>query len=181
MIIKTQITSDKNVLNFFPENKITEGTSLEVIDAKSIRKSPLAEQLFDIGEIKSIIITPDMIAVTKEENAVWEELKPQILAEIMDFISTGKKAVLENFEKSVEVIIAQIEGLINARIKPAIKSDGGDIEFKGFEEGVVYVELKGNCIGCAYAMITLKDGVEKLLKTYIPEVKEVRSIDKETD
>ena len=121
-----------------------------------------------------------MLSITKEENISWEDLKPQILAELMDFISTGEKAVIENVEhiKQDEEIINEILGLINARIKPALKQDGGDVVFKKFEKGIVYVELQGNCKGCPYALVTLKEGIEKILKFYIPEVKAVENFDK---
>ncbi len=174
MLIETQNTPDSNVINFFPEEKVMRAGSAEFIDAKSLRKSPLAEAIFDLGGIKSVFLTADMISVTKEDNATWDDLKPQILAEIMDFFATGEQAVVEkSTNRSQEEIIKEITSLINARIRPAIKQDGGDIEFKSFENGVVYVELQGNCKGCPYALVTLKEGVEKILKTYIPEVKSV--------
>lgn len=174
MIIETQNTPDINVINFFPSEKILKTGSAEFVDAKSLRKSPLAEKIFDIGGIVSIFITPDMISVTKEENADWEDLKHQIMAEIMDNFSIGEEAVIpQNTSPDDQETIKQILGLINARIRPALKQDGGDISFIKYENGIVYVELQGNCAGCPYAAITLKEGVEKLLKTYIPQVKSV--------
>lgn len=89
MIIETQTTPEADVLNFFPPVQILNAGSAEFVDAKSIRKSPLAEQLFDLGGIASIFITSDMISITKESSASWDELKPQILAEIMDYLATG--------------------------------------------------------------------------------------------
>lgn len=177
MIIETQQTPDLNVLNFFPPRQIIKMGTAEFVDSKSVRKSPLAEAIFDIGGIVSIFITCDMLSVTKEEKASWEDLKPQILAEIMDYLSTGAEAVTETAEDSAseDEIIKQIKGLIDARIRPAVKQDGGDIVFKSFENGIVYVEMRGNCAGCPYAMVTLKEGVEKVLKTYIPAVKAVKN------
>lgn len=181
MLIETQQTPDINVINFFPPQPILKNGNAEFVDAKSLRKSPLAETLFDLGGIKSIFITSDMISVTKEDNASWEDLKPQILAEIMDFLSTGEDMVLApaSSERTEEEVINEIKGLINARIRPAVKQDGGDIVFINFEKGIVYVELQGNCKGCPYALVTLKEGVEKVLKAYIPEVKSVENFDKE--
>lgn len=182
MIIETQIAPNENIMNFFLPVRITEGLSLEVIDNKTLRKSPLAEQIYDIGGIKSILITMDTVSITKNSDETWDDLKPQILAEIIDFLSTGSPAIIEPpSSRTKDDVIKQIVGLIEARIKPAIQQDGGDIEFKSFEDGIVYVELKGNCVGCAYAMVTLKEGVEKLLKAYIPEVKEVKSVEKNND
>ncbi len=178
MIIETQNTPEENVINFFPPVQILKSGTAEFADAKSIRKSPLAEQIFDLGGIVSVFITQDMISVTKEPSTDWETLKPQIMAEIMDYISTGEKAVVEPQPLSEEEseTIKQIIGLINARVRPAVKQDGGDIIYHSFENGIVFVEMKGSCSGCPYALVTLKEGVEKLLKTYIPAVKEVRNI-----
>lgn len=177
MIIETQLTPDANVINFFaPEPLLKSGTA-EFADAKSLRKSPLAEHLFDLGGIVSVFISNDMVSVTKDGNTAWEILKPQIMAEIMDYLSTGEKVVVETAADNAEdEIIGQIKGLLNARIRPAVKKDGGDIVFRDFKEGVVYVEMQGSCKGCPYAMVTLKEGVEKILKDYIPAIKEVRNI-----
>ena len=120
-----------------------------------------------------------MLSVTKESEAQWDDLKPQILAEIMDYLSTGEDIVIPAAENPAEdEVVKQIQGLINARIRPALKQDGGDIAFRKFEGGIVYVELQGNCSGCPYAAVTLKEGVEKILKTYIPQVKAVKNFDK---
>ncbi len=180
MIIETQNTPDINVMNFFPPEKLLKSGSAEFVDAKSLRKSPLAEKIFDLGGIVSVFITSDMLSVTKEAEAQWDDLKPQILAEIMDYLSTGEDIVIPPAENPAEDdVVKQIQGLINARIRPALKQDGGDIAFKKFENGIVYVELQGNCSGCPYAAVTLKEGVEKILKTYIPQVKAVKNFDKE--
>lgn len=175
MIIETQPTPDANVLNFFPPQPLLKSGQAEFVDIKSLRKSPLAEHIFDIGGIASLFITTDMISVTKEPDASWNELKPQILAEIMDHFATGEEAITAPTATETDVI-GQIKGLLNARIRPAVKQDGGDIVFCDFKDGIVFVEMQGSCKGCPYAMRTLKDGVEKILKTYIPEVREVRNI-----
>ncbi len=176
MLIETQTTPDANVLNFFPDSPLTTQGKAEFSDAKTIRKSPLAEQIFDLGDILSVFITSDMVSVTKAPSASWEDLKPQILAEIMDFLATGSDALINtDTPKDDAETIGKIIGLLNARIRPAVKQDGGDIAFRKYENGIVYVELQGNCAGCPYAMITLKEGVEKVLKTYIPEVKSVEN------
>ena len=182
MLIETQKTADKEVMNFFPPIKVLQTGRAEFIDSKSLRRSPLAERLFDLGGIKSIFMTEELISVTKEPEADWEDLKPQILAEIMEHISLGEATLVNTEEQEAsnenEEIIGQIIGLLNARIRPAVKQDGGDIVFKSFENGIVFVEMKGNCAGCPYALVTLKEGVEKILKNYIPQVKEVRNFEK---
>ena len=177
MIIETQTASDENVLNFYPPKNLLPEKCTEFIDSKSLRKSPLAENLFDLGGIISVFITSDMISVTKESSADWSYLKPQILAEIMDFLTSGEDIIIQREQqKSKDEIIQAVMSLLNARIRPAIQKDGGDIKFHSFEQGIVYVEMLGNCSGCPYATRTLKDGVEKILQTYIPEIKEVKNI-----
>lgn len=164
---------------FFLPKKSSSPAAPNLPDAKSLRKSPLAEKIFDLGGIVSVFITPDMISVTKEEKALWNDLKPQIMAEIMDHFSLGEEAVIPSDAAPDEAeIIRQIQGLINARIRPALQQDGGDITFIKFDRGIVYVELKGNAAGCPYAAVTLKEGVEKLLTTYIPQVKGVANCKK---
>lgn len=176
MIIEIQETPDNNVINFFPPVPLLKQGNAEFVDAKSIRKSPLAEHIFDLGGIASLFMTSDMISITKQPAANWEELKPLIMAEIMDYLSTGEDTVATE-TNDTENVVGQINSLLNARIRPAVKKDGGDIKFLKFEDGVVFVEMQGACKGCPYAMRTLKDGVERILKTYIPQVKEVRNVD----
>jgi Fe-S cluster biogenesis protein NfuA len=169
MRIETQLAADNNIMHFFAESGFPVKGSVEFSDAKSLRRSPLAENIFDLGGVTSVVITPDCLSVTKEEGAIWDDLKPQVLAEIMDFLSRGEAPVREG-EETAEDVVHNIVGLLNARIRPAIRKDGGDIVFRGFENGIVYVELQGKCVGCPYSQRTLKDGVEKLLRTYIKEV-----------
>lgn len=169
MRIETQLAADNNIMHFFAESGFPVKGSVEFSDAKSLRRSPLAEKIFDLGGVTSVVITPDCLSVTKEEGALWDDLKPQVLAEIMDFLSRGEAPVREG-EETAEDVVHNIVGLLNARIRSAIRKDGGDIVFRGFENGIVYVELQGKCVGCPYSQRTLKDGVEKLLRTYIKEV-----------
>lgn len=169
MRIETQLAADNNIMHFFAESGFPVKGSVEFSDAKSLRRSPLAENIFDLGGVTSVVITPDCLSVTKEEGALWDDLKPQVLAEIMDFLSRGEAPVREG-EETAEDVVHNIVGLLNARIRLAIRKDGGDIVFRGFENGIVYVELQGKCVGCPYSQRTLKDGVEKLLRTYIKEV-----------
>lgn len=169
MRIETQLAADNNIMHFFAESGFPVKGSVEFSDAKSLRRSPLAENIFDLGGVTSVVITPDCLSVAKEEGALWDDLKPQVLAEIMDFLSRGEAPVRKG-EETAEDVVHNIVGLLNARIRPAIRKDGGDIVFRGFENGIVYVELQGKCVGCPYSQRTLKDGVEKLLRTYIKEV-----------
>lgn len=179
MIIKTQDTSDENIKNFYPEEKFLNTDVTEFADAKSLRKSPLAEAIFDLGGIESVLIAADMVSVKKEHNAVWEDLAPQIMAEILDFIATGASVIIENKQENITDLMKKVLSITEARIRPALNKDGGDIEIKNFEDGILWVELKGKCAGCPYAMRTLKEGVEKILKNYIPQIKEVKPLGKD--
>ena len=172
MQIEIQNSTDKNIMHFYPKGGLNIKNSVEYSDAKSVRKSPLAEALFDLGGIVSVMITPDCISVTKFREMEWDSLKPQVLAEIMDFLTSGEDVVIVD-DGDDNMMLQKIKGILDARIRPAIQNDGGDIKFCKFEDGIVYVELQGKCVGCPYAQRTLKDGVEKLLKTYIPEVRAV--------
>ena len=169
MRIETQLAADNNIMHFFAESGFPVKGSVEFSDAKSLRRSPLAENIFDLGGVTSVVITPDCLSVTKEEGALWDDLKPQVLAEIMDFLSRGEAPVREG-EETAEDVVHNIGWLVTDRSRPAIRKDVGDIVFRGFENVIVYVELQGKCVGCPYSQRTLKDGVEKLLRTYIKEV-----------
>ena len=173
MRIETQTSPDENIMHFYPESKLNIKNSSEYSDAKSIRKSPLAENIFDLGGIKSVLLTPACISITRENNVGWNVLQPQILAEIMDFLASGEQIVLEDESLSAEELERKVTGLLNARIRPAIQKDGGDIAVRKIEDGIVYVELQGKCVGCPYAQRTLKDGVEKTVRSYIPEIRAV--------
>ncbi len=169
MRIETQQEADENIMHFFAELGFPVKKSVEFSDVKSLRRSLLAENIFDLGGIVSVVITPDCLSVKKEADASWEDIKPQVLAEIMDYLSKGEAPVTEDNEVDDDVV-HNITGLLDVRIRPAICNDGGDIVFRGFENGIVYVELQGKCVGCPYSQSTLKDRVERLLKTYIKEV-----------
>lgn len=179
MLIQTQKTPDENVINFFPDVSVAKEGRADFYDKTNYKNSFLATRIFDVEGIKSVFITSDMISVTKEKDANWEDVKAQTMAQIMEYIAVGDIDVddavtaAENKEKDV---VKRIKGLLDARIRPAVHQDGGDIIFKSFEDGVVYVEMTGSCNGCPYAMVTLKEGVEKVLKSYIDEVKSVEAV-----
>ena len=178
MIIKIEEAGDANIRNFYPEEKINVSGVSEFTDVKSLRKSPLAETIFDIGGIESVLIASDMVSVRKKQTSDWEDLSPLIMAEIIDFIVLGAQAINVEQDCSDENLMKKIMGIIDARIRPALNKDGGDIEIKNFEDGILWVELTGRCSGCPYAMRTLKEGVEKILKNYIPQIKEVKPFGK---
>ncbi len=179
MIIKFEDASDKNVRNFYSDGRILFGESAEFTEEKSLRKSPLAEAIFDIGGVESVLITSDMVSVKKNMSSSWEDLSPQIMAEILDFLAIGAPVITkQNEQETSEDLLKKILCLVDARIRPALHKDGGDIKIVNFEDGILWVELMGKCAGCPYAMRTLKDGVEKILKKYISQIKEVKPFEK---
>jgi Fe-S cluster biogenesis protein NfuA len=184
MFIQTEETPNPASLKFIPDGQ----TVLEsgVVEFKSqnqaATKSPLALQLFEVNGVESVLFARDFITVTKSENTEWQHVKTEILATIMDFFVSGKPIMYEQTAKESvsneedSEIVKQIKELIEVKVRPAVAMDGGDIIYHSFEEGVVYLELKGSCSGCPSSTITLKSGIENMLKHYIPEVLSVEQI-----
>jgi Fe-S cluster biogenesis protein NfuA len=140
--------------------------------------------LFEDENVDGVFIGKDFITITKSEQVNWESLKPSILSKIHDFLSSGKKVegqnnkkkIKENYNKKDLEIVKQINDLLDERIKPAVAQDGGDISFVKFDAGIVYLELRGACAGCPSSTITLKSGIENMLKYYIPEIVSVEAV-----
>lgn len=155
-------------------------------DFKSVEdaaRAPLAQRLFALQGVKGVFLGHDFISVSKAEDTDWVMLKPMILAALMEHLSTGQPIVLEGdfaegsapAEDESEVVL-QIRELIASRVRPMVMMDGGDIVFDRFEDGIVYLEMRGACSGCPSSTATLKSGIENMLKHFIPEVLEVRSV-----
>ncbi|MGK0380006.1 MAG: Fe-S cluster biogenesis protein NfuA [Patiriisocius sp.] len=179
MFIQTENTPNPATLKFIPEDFEIAGINPTEFKTKEIAKgkSILANQLFLIDGVESIFLGKDFVTITKIENKDWQNIKTEILSTIMDFCLSGNPAlepleVVENEEEDSEVV-AQIKELIETKVRPAVAMDGGDIVFRGFEDGIVKLELKGSCSGCPSSTITLKNGIESMLKHYIPEVEGV--------
>ncbi len=146
--------------------------------------SPLAMGLFGVDGVSGIFLGSDFITVTKTADKDWEILKPQILGSIMEHFQSGKAVMTETAgHGEAEETVAEneldkkIKELIDTRVRPAVAQDGGDIIYKGFEDGIVYLHMQGACAGCPSSTATLKHGIENMLRHYIPEVTEVRAID----
>jgi Fe-S cluster biogenesis protein NfuA len=185
MFIRTEETPNPATLKFIPDDKIVlEKDTAEFKNQKQAAlKSPLALQLFEISGIEAIFFGRDFITITKSENTDWSKIKSEILATIMDFFVTGKPVMFESKEVADEKneedseIVKQIKELIEVKVRPAVAMDGGDIIFHSFVDGVVYLILKGSCSGCPSSTVTLKNGIENMLKHYIPEVESVEQIE----
>ena len=183
MFIQTEETPNPASLKFIPDGKVVleNGVAEFKNQKQAATKSPLALQLFEIKGIESIFLGRDFITITKSEQTQWPQIKTEILATIMDFFVAGKTVMYDQKVESVtneddSDIVKQIKELIEIKVRPAVAMDGGDIIYRGFEEGIVLLELRGSCSGCPSSTITLKNGIENMLKHYIPEVLGVEQI-----
>lgn len=183
MFIQTEKTPNPNSLKFMPGIIINKKSAVRFKNKKDCSKSPLAEHLFRVKGVAEILLGKDFITITKLEESDWDILKTELLLLMTEFFSANLPIFIEEKKKSSKAIdldeddiTKEIRELIEERIRPALAQDGGDIEFHGFKDGVVFVELHGACSGCPSAKITLKDGIENMLKYYVPEVQEVKQI-----
>ncbi|MSP33978.1 MAG: NifU family protein [Rickettsiales bacterium] len=184
MFIQTEETPNPASLKFIPDGiMVMENDTANFKSKEQAVKSPLAEELFKIDGVSSIFFGSDFITVTKSDEVEWKKIKTEILATIMDFFVAGKTVMRDasattasTVDENDSEIVKQIKELIEIKVRPAVAMDGGDIIFRGFENGVVMLELKGSCSGCPSSTITLKNGIENMLKHYIPEVVSVEQI-----
>jgi len=183
MFIQTESTPNPATLKFIPGQDVMEVGTADFPYADTAGSSPLASRLFAVQGVTGVFLGLDFITVTKAEDLDWQHLKPEILGAIMEHFQSGAPAV-EGAAQSGHMahdgpdseIVAQIKELLDTRVRPAVAQDGGDITFHGFERGVVYLHMKGACAGCPSSTLTLKMGIENLLRHYIPEVTEVRPV-----
>lgn len=181
MFIQTETTPNPLTLKFLPGVTVMESGTAFFTNVEDATISPMAIELFAIEGVKAIFLGSDFITVTKDEASSWDELKAPLLTSIMDFL-VAKKPVMLSSKKEIIVnendsdIVKQIKELIETRVRPAVAQDGGDIIFHDFSDGIVQLELHGSCSGCPSSTITLKNGIENMLKHYIPEVIAVEAI-----
>ena len=182
MFIQTEDTPNPETLKFIPGDAVLKMGTRDFADKDASNISPLAARLFQVGGVMRVFLSTDFISVTKETSSDWNELKPAILAGIMEHYSSGNPVLNPEEEKETLTInsedtetIKQIKDLLETRVRPAVAMDGGDISFCSFEEGVVTLQMKGACAGCPSSTATLKMGIENMLRHYIPEVREVRA------
>ena len=185
MFIQTEPTPNPAALKFLPGRPVLAHGTLDIRDKEAAAQSPLAERLFEIAGVSGVFFGSDFIAVTKAANE-WPQLKPAILGAIMEHYMSGAPMVRgatdaaaaagadEFFEPKDSETVATIKELIEARVRPAVANDGGDITFRGFKDGIVYLDMKGACSGCPSSTATLRHGIQNLLRHYLPDVVEVR-------
>ena len=192
MFIETETTPNPASLKFLPGRPVMGQGTREFASPEAAEASPLAQAIFDTGEVVNVFYGGDFVTVTAAPGVSWSDLKPLVLSILLDHFvseaplfapgSAGGIAVpAEDYELMVEEaegdadIVAQINELLETRVRPAVAGDGGDIQYRGFKDGVVYLQMQGACAGCPSSTATLKHGIEGLLKHYVPEVVEVRA------
>lgn len=185
MFIQTESTPNPATLKFLPGQAVMTTGTADFLDPESAENSPLAKRIFMVGGVKAVFFGPDFVTVTKDEPIDWNHIKPAILGAIMEHYQSGQPIIMgDNDAPSGHAehtgedadIVNQIKELLDTRVRPAVAQDGGDITFHGFDRGVVYLHMQGACAGCPSSTITLKMGIENLLRHYIPEVTEVRPV-----
>ncbi|XP_075714646.1 NFU1 iron-sulfur cluster scaffold homolog, mitochondrial isoform X2 [Rhinoderma darwinii] len=184
MFIQTQDTPNPNSIKFIPGRAVLEARTMDFPNPAAAFCSPLARHLFRVEGVKSIFLGPDFITVTKEsEDVEWNLIKPDIYATIMDFFSSGLPIITDDAPRSEtgaseedDEVVAMIKELLDTRIRPTVQEDGGDVLYKGFQDGIVQLKLQGSCTSCPSSIITLKSGIQNMLQFYIPEVEGVEQV-----
>ncbi|WP_109467777.1 NifU family protein [Albibacillus kandeliae] len=185
MFIQTESTPNPATLKFLPGQTVLDAGTADFPTAEAAGKSPLASRIFAVDGVEGVFFGNDFVTVTKSESVDWDHIKPAILGAVMEHYQSGAPVMdegqgtasghAEHTGEDAE-IVGQIKELLDTRVRPAVAQDGGDITFHGFERGVVYLHMQGACAGCPSSTLTLKMGIENLLRHYIPEVTEVRPV-----
>ena len=182
MFIQTESTPNPATLKFLPGRTVMPSGTADFPDPASAARSPLAERLFEIEGVSGVFLGSDFITVTKADGE-WQHLKPAVLGAIMEHFTAGRPVVLDEGASEAVTdegedaeVIGQIRELIDTRVRPAVAMDGGDIVFHHYDDGIVYLHMQGSCSGCPSSTMTLKQGIENMLRHYVPEVREVRPV-----
>ena len=184
MFIQTEATPNPATLKFLPGRPVLDNGTLDMPTREAAAQSPLAEKLFDLPNVGGVFYGADFISVTKT-GSDWQQIKPAVLGAIMEHYMSGAPLLAaeaqaaasdEFFDAADEETVTLIKDLIETRVRPAVAGDGGDITFKGYKEGVVYLQMQGACSGCPSSTATLQHGIQNLLRHFVPEVQEVRPI-----
>jgi Fe-S cluster biogenesis protein NfuA len=190
MLIQTETTPNPATLKFLPGQTVMTGGTRDFATPEEAEASPLAHAIFSTGEVEGVFYGRDFISVTAAPGVEWRQLKPQVLGVLLDHFASGAPLFNPGSAGGISVapaeeigddpadaeIVAQIRELIDTRVRPAVAQDGGDIVYRGFQKGTVYLALHGACSGCPSSTMTLKNGIEGLLKHYVPEVETVEAV-----
>jgi Fe-S cluster biogenesis protein NfuA len=188
MFIQTEATPNPATLKFIPGRTVLDTGTMEFANREAATRSPLAERLFGVPGVSSVFYGYDFVTVTKADGD-WQHLKPAILGAIMEHYMSGGPLMADGsidgddtdgedefFNEADAETVGIIKDLIETRVRPAVANDGGDITFRGFKDGIVYLNMKGACSGCPSSTATLKHGIQNLLKHFVPEVTEVEAV-----
>ena len=179
MFVQTEVTPNPNSLKFLPGKKVSNSGPYEITNKEDMQNE-LVRNILSINGVEGIFLGQDFISVNKNENIKWDEIKHIVISLINDFYADGKEFVIDENIKEEDLDLSEIESkivkILEEKIRPAVARDGGDIKFKEYKDGKVKVEMQGSCSGCPSSIMTLKQGVENLLKHYIPEIKEVITV-----
>ena len=184
MFIQTESTPNPATLKFLPGRTVLAAGTADFPGEEAAQASPLARRIFAVDGVVGVFLGPDFVSVSKNDTADWAHIKPAILGAIMEHFQSGQPAIegeagavahAAHAGEDAE-IVTQIKELLDTWVRPAVAQDGGDITFHGFDRGVVYLHMQGACAGCPSSTMTLKMGIENLLRHYIPEVVEVRPV-----
>jgi Fe-S cluster biogenesis protein NfuA len=190
MLIQTEATPNPATLKFLPGQAVMTGGTRDFATPEDAEASPLANAIFSTGDVEGVFFGRDFVSVTAAPGVEWRDLKPQVLGVLLDHFSSGAPLFKPGSAAGISVappeeigdnpedaeIVAQIRELIETRVRPAVAQDGGDIVYRGFQNGTVYLALQGACSGCPSSSMTLKQGIEGLLKHYVPEVEAVEAV-----
>jgi Fe-S cluster biogenesis protein NfuA len=185
MFIQTESTPNPATLKFLPGQSVMDMGTADFPSSDGAAASPLAQRLFSIEGTSGVFLGSDFVTVTKTDTVDWDHIKPALLGAIMEHFQSGAPVLSDgqaaaaaegDYDAADESIVVQIKELLDTRVRPAVAQDGGDITFHGFDRGIVYLHMKGACAGCPSSTLTLKMGIENLLRHYIPEVVEVRPV-----
>lgn len=191
MLIETEPTPNPATVKFLPGRVVMGAGTRDFASPEEAEASPLASALFGLGDVTGVFFGGDFISVTIAPGAEWYDVKPDILSTLLEHFSANMPLFAPGSASEISVpaddetfaddpedaeIVEQIRELIETRVRPAVANDGGDIVYRGFDKGTVYLKMQGACSGCPSSSATLKNGIEQLLKHYVPEVTEVRAV-----
>ncbi len=188
MFIQIEETPNPATLKFLPGCDVLGQGTADFPDAEAAAPSPLAQALFGVDGVRAVFLGGDFVSVSKREDVEWFVLKPKVLGTILEHFTAGRPVMIAGAEDQAsppadedygadQEIVDTIRELLDMRVRPAVAQDGGDIIFHGFDQGTVFLQMRGACAGCPSSTATLKAGIENLLKHYVPEVTEVRAVD----
>lgn len=190
MLIETETTPNPATLKFLPGQQVMPSGTRDFATPEEAEASPLADALFSLGDVTGVFFGSDFVSVTIVAGSNWAEVKPDVIGILLDHFSGNMPLFRAGSASGIDVpqdeafeddpadaeIVEQIKELIETRVRPAVANDGGDIVYRGFDKGKVYLKMQGACAGCPSSSATLKQGIESLLKHYVPEVTEVRAV-----